>query len=88
MIEYSPSGKKLPGREERQAFYSQLIAISEERGYKRGWAFHKYREKFGVEPKGLHHDPMRPTLTVQQWVRSRQIAWANSRKNVQEAVPA
>jgi hypothetical protein len=31
---------------------------------------------------------MEPTLTVRNWVRSRQIAWANARKNVQEAVAA
>lgn len=83
LTEYSPGGKKLPGVAERQEFYSQLIAIAETRGYKRGWAFHKYVEKFGVQPKGLHHDPMEPTLKVQSWVRSRQIAWANSRKNEQ-----
>jgi superfamily II DNA or RNA helicase len=90
LAEYSPEGKKLPGRDERQAFYSQLCGIAEMRGYKRGWAFHKYREKFGVEPKGLSHEPMEPGAAVQRWVRSRQIAWANSRKNVehQEAVAA
>lgn len=85
--EYAPNGKKLPGREERQAFFSQLIAIAESRNYKRGWAFHKYREKFGVDPKGLRADPMEPTLTVQSWVRSRQIAWVKARKQA-EAVPA
>jgi DNA repair protein RadD len=80
LAEYSPAGKKLPGRDERQAFYSQLIGIAETRGYKRGWAFHKYREKFGVDPKGLHSDPMEPSATVRKWVQSRQIAWANARK--------
>lgn len=90
LTEYSPTGKKLPGVAERQEFYSQLIAIAETRGYKRGWAFHKYVEKFGVQPKGLHNDPMEPTLKVQSWVRSRQIAWANARKKdqQQEAVSA
>jgi DNA repair protein RadD len=87
LAEYSPAGKKLPGRDERQAFYSQLIGIAETRGYKRGWAFHKYREKFGVDPKGLHSDPMEPSATVRKWVQSRQIAWANARKT-QEAVAA
>jgi DNA repair protein RadD len=64
-----------------------LIGIAETRGYKRGWAFHKYREKFGVDPKGLHSDPMEPSATVRKWVQSRQIAWANARKT-QEAVAA
>lgn len=85
--ELGPSGKKLPGLQERQDFFSQLIGIAESRNYKRGWAFHKYREKFGVDPKGLHSEPMEPTPAVRKWVQSRQIAWANARK-AQEAVPA
>jgi DNA repair protein RadD len=89
LTEYSPGGKKLPGIAERQEFYGQLVAIAESRGYKRGWAFHKFKEKYGVEPKGLSHDPIEPTANVQRWVRSRQIAWANSRKNTeQQAVAA
>lgn len=90
LVEYNSAGKKLPGMEERQAFYSQLLTIAEERDYKKGWAFHKYREKYGVDPKGLRADPMPVSLTVQRWVRSRQIAWANARKNTQvaEAVAA
>jgi DNA repair protein RadD len=90
LAEYSPDGKKLPGREERQAFFSQLCGIAMDRGYKRGWAFHKYVERYGVQPKGLSDTPMEPSAKVQRWVRSRQIAWANSRKNVerQEAVAA
>ena len=85
LVEYNSAGKKLPGRMERQEFYGQLIAIAEARNYKRGWAFHKYVEKFGVEPKGLSHDPIMPSATVERWVRSRQIAWANSRKNAKNA---
>lgn len=90
LAEYSPSGKKLPGREERQAFFSELCGVAQERGYKRGWAFHKYREKFGVDPKGLSDAPAMPSAATMRWVRSRQIAWANSRKNAerQEAVAA
>lgn len=87
LAEYNPAGKKLPGREERQEFFSQLCGIASERGYKRGWAFHKYREKFGVDPKGLSDIPAEPSAATVRWVRSRQIAWANSRKNP-EAVAA
>lgn len=88
LTEYAPNGKKLPTIEERQSFYGQLIGVAQERGYKPGWAFHKYREKFGVDPKGLNNTPLEPTVAVERWVRSRQIAWANARKKVQEAVAA
>ena len=88
LTECAPNGKKLPSIEERQSFYGQLLGVAEERGYKPGWAFHKYREKFGVDPKGLDHTALEPSAAVQRWVRSRQIAWANARKKAQEAVPA
>jgi DNA repair protein RadD len=86
--EYAPDGKRLPARDERQAFFSQLCAIAIERGYKRGWAFHKFREKYGVEPKGLREDPMAQSASVERWVRSRQIAWAKGRQSQQQAVAA
>lgn len=90
LAEYNAAGKKLPGVQERQEFYSELCGIAVERGYKRGWAFHKYREKYGVDPKGLSDAPVDPSAKTMRWVRSRQIAWANSRKNVanQEALAA
>jgi DNA repair protein RadD len=90
LAEYNPAGKKLPGRDERQAFYSQLCGIASERGYKRGWAFHKFRERYSVDPKGLNDAPLEPSAATMRWVRSRQIAWANSRKNPerQEAMAA
>jgi DNA repair protein RadD len=88
LAEYSPAGKKLPGRDERQAFFGQLCGIAEERGYKRGWAFHKYREKYGVDPKGMSDLPLEPSLATRRWVQSRQIAWAKSRSAQQEAVAA
>jgi superfamily II DNA or RNA helicase len=31
---------------EKQDFYSQLLYIAREKGYKRGWADHKFKEKF------------------------------------------
>lgn len=88
LAEYSPAGKKLPGRDERQMFYRELCGVAQERGYKPGWAFHKYVEKYGVQPKGLSNEPAMPSAATLRWVRSRQIAWANSRKNTEQAVAA
>jgi len=88
LAEYSPAGKKLPGRDERQAFFSQLCGVAADRGYKRGWAFHKYREKYGVDPKGLSDLPLEPSAATMRWVRSRQIAWAKAKEKQPEAVAA
>ena len=64
---------------DRQKFYSELIYYARSRGYKDGWAYHKFKEKFGMEPKGLKADALPPSLTTQSWIRSRMIAYAKSK---------
>ena len=61
------------------AFFRQLLWIARERGYKDGWAAHKYREKFGTFPT-FAKTPEAPTPEVRSWVRSRQIAYAKGRQ--------
>lgn len=85
LVEYNGSGKKLPGRDERQAFYSQLLGLAAERNYKPGWAFYKYEEKFGVQPRGLIKDAQEAGVAVRRWVTSRNIRNAKARKNTQGA---
>ena len=70
---------KGPGlKASKQEWYSQLLTIARGRGYSDGWVSHKYREKFGVWPKGLSSESIPVSLEVQRWVQSRQIAWAKS----------
>lgn len=64
---------------DRQKFYSELIYYARSRGYKDGWAFHKFREKFGVDPKGLKSDAVPPSVETSGWIRSRMIAYAKSK---------
>ena len=65
---------------ERARWHAMLIHIGDERGYKSGWAAHKYKEKFGVFPAwGATPQPIPPTPEVRSWVRSRQIAYAKRR---------
>jgi len=61
---------------EKQSFYSQLLAIADERGRAPGWVAHQYRAYFGVWPKGLSDIRMEPTQVVRNWVKHRQIAYA------------
>jgi superfamily II DNA or RNA helicase len=63
---------------DQQRFYRQLLYIANERGYARGWAAHKFREKFGGWPSWRYADPMPPEDAVRAWVRSRQIAYAKA----------
>lgn len=63
----------------KQAWYSQLLAIQESRGYSSGWTAHKYKEKFGVWPRGLSDVPQPPSSEVLKWEKSRRIAWARGK---------
>jgi hypothetical protein len=69
--------------EERRSFYGQLRSYALERGHKSGWAAHKFKEKFGAYPpwdwNQLPHEAPEPA--TRSWIRSRTIAWANSRTN-------
>jgi superfamily II DNA or RNA helicase len=62
-------------KQSKQTFYSELLYIAEERAYNPYWANHKYKEKFGVWPRGLNEIKMPPTLTTMNWVKSQNIRW-------------
>jgi superfamily II DNA or RNA helicase len=66
-------------RQINQEFYSELIYFARMRGYKEGWAAYKYKEKFGVMPRGLTNAPKAPSQATVRWVQSRNIAWAKSK---------
>ena len=68
--EYNPA--------QRAQFHRQLLWIAREKGYKRGWAAYKYREKFGDWPAARNAVPEPPGEIVRSWVRSRQIAYAKA----------
>jgi superfamily II DNA or RNA helicase len=63
---------------DQRQFYRQLLYIAGERGYQRGWAGHKFREKFGAWPSWRNADPVPPDDAVRAWVRSRAIAYAKA----------
>jgi superfamily II DNA or RNA helicase len=64
----------------KQLWWSGILKIASERGYKQGWAAHKYKEKFGVWPRGLMDIASEPSPEIRSWVRSRQIAFAKARE--------
>ena len=66
---------------DNQTFYSELIYYARLRGYKEGWAAHKYKEKYGAFPRGLKTDPVQISFKTKNWIQSRNIAWAKSKSN-------
>lgn len=64
----------------KQQIYSQLLSIRAEKGAASGWAAHKYREIFGVFPRNLIETRSEPSFELRSFIRSRDIAWAKSKK--------
>jgi superfamily II DNA or RNA helicase len=65
---------------DRTDFFQQLRAVQQMRGYKRGWAAHKFKEKFGTFPPWAYNDlqPIAPSDALLRWVLSRNIAYAKA----------
>ena len=63
----------------KQEFYSQILYYARAKGFKEGWAAYKYKEKFGVFPRGLHLVAKPPTEATMNWIKSRAIAFAKSK---------
>lgn len=74
------NGTKGASKDEKQDVYAQLRHIAMDRGYKEGWAAHKFKERFGVWPRGLEDIAKPPTPALMNWVRSRQIAYAKAKR--------
>lgn len=66
--------------EDKQLWYSMFVCYAQSRGYKPGWAANKYRERFDVWPRGLSDRPIEPSMQCLSYIRSRQIAFAKSRR--------
>lgn len=62
-----------------QDFYSQILYYARSKGFKDGWAAHKYKEKFGAFPRGLAPTLTPPTPATLGWIKSRAIAYAKSK---------
>lgn len=63
----------------KERWFQELIGFAESKGYKHGWAFHKYVDKFGINP-AWKKQAAAPTPEICNWIKSRQIAFSKSRK--------
>ncbi|MDO8310361.1 MAG: helicase-related protein, partial [Sideroxyarcus sp.] len=66
-------------RIEKQAFYSQLLAVANQKGYLPGWVSNKYRDYTGVWPRGLQSVPAEPTPEFLGYLKHLQIRFAKSK---------
>jgi len=66
--------------QEKHEWHAMLAHIGVQRGYKPGWAAHKYKEKFGHWPVGRHVEPIPPNAEVMAWDRHLRIKYAKSKQ--------
>ena len=73
--------EKRPLPVELRRWYLELLGYALERKYSPGWAWHKYREKFGKGPSNAwrHAPPLTPSAEVRGWIKSRMIAYHKRR---------
>lgn len=80
LIEITKHSKSVKLRgEQKQRFYSELVAIARQRGRSKGWIAHAYRERTGVWPRGLMEAPIAPSPATIAFVRAKDIRWAKRR---------
>lgn len=66
--------------EQKADWYAQLIGYANFRGYKPGWAWHKYKEKFGVQPSMSTPAPKPLGIEVERWIIAANIRSAKGKK--------
>ncbi len=67
-------------RDERQQFYSELLWYASTKNYNPNWAGHKFREKFGVWPRGMYEVQKVSSTPTLKWIKAKQIAWVKGRQ--------
>nr|WP_141839446.1 DEAD/DEAH box helicase [Herbaspirillum sp. SJZ107] len=72
--------KTKPPKMEKQELYSQLLHIAEQQGYKSGWVSNKYREYFGVWPRGMRDVAAPPGREVMGFIKHLKIKHAKERE--------
>lgn len=64
---------------EKQQFYNELHGYAQEYGYKQGWAYWVYKDRFGVAPaNGMPVRAEAPSPSTRSWIRHRNLVRAKA----------
>ncbi|MGA9668278.1 MAG: DEAD/DEAH box helicase family protein [Terracidiphilus sp.] len=66
--------------DEKQFYYSGLLAIAQQRGFKDGWVSNQFRAKFSTWPRGLERVPRTPRKEVKAFVEESRRKYLESIK--------
>lgn len=74
----APVAKKLPSKAQT---YGQLLFYCREKGYRDGWASNKYRQIYGVWPRGLDWQQhfSAPEMVLASWIKAQNIRYAKGK---------
>jgi superfamily II DNA or RNA helicase len=76
-------GKKKSTMEEKIRFYGMLLYYGRAKGFKPGWSYWKYKERFGVAPKnGLHPPEISPDEAFYSWMKHLVIKFQKGKERV------
>lgn len=65
---------------ENERFYRELVQYSKMQGYKDGWAYYAYQDKFKAKPLNwFRNDGIAITPTTASWIKHRNIARAKAK---------
>lgn len=80
-------GKRVYGYQEKRQFHAELLGLARDRDKSEKWVLAQYRQKFGEWPvRGwVLDEPADPSFEVANWVKSRMIAWAKSKRRLEAA---
>lgn len=73
---------KVP-QEVKTRWYAELRGYAAEHGKRDGWAYYKFKEKFGSFPAGHKPDPHPASMETARWVRSRNIAFIKAKQKAE-----
>ena len=88
MMEIDPSAKRKKEKftaEYKADFYAQLLGHAQITRKNPGWAYHTYRERFGVGPSMARPKPIPPNEAVSKWIGIRAKIYADSMKATKKA---
>lgn len=66
-------------RAKRESFYRELLAYCESKGYSSGWAAHKFKDRYGVQPRYSNVPAETISDETKKWIRHINIKQAKSK---------
>jgi superfamily II DNA or RNA helicase len=66
----------------RDTFYEELLGMAEIKGYKKGWANYKFKQRFGEWPPKGDFNPQMPSLQTRSYVKHLQIKEVKAKQKV------